>query len=172
MVSSLIVAAGTNGAIGGDNKMLWHMPADMKYFKEKTTNNTIIMGRKSYEAIGHALPKRVNIVISKNENYKLSDCYTVTSIEQALNLAQELYVNSEQTNEQQIFVIGGAQIYKLALPLVDKLYVTEIKGEFEGDAFFDKVDLNIWEEVSRESHKKDEKNKYDYDFVVYERIEN
>ena len=172
MVSSLIVAAGTNGAIGGDNKMLWHMPADMKYFKEKTTNNTIIMGRKSYEAIGHALPKRVNIVISKNENYKLSDCYTVTSIEQALNLAQELYVNSEQTNGQQIFVIGGAQIYKLALPLVDKLYVTEIKGEFEGDAFFDKVDLNIWEEVSRESHKKDEKNKYDYDFVVYERIEN
>lgn len=172
MVSSLIVAAGTNGAIGGDNKMLWHMPADMKYFKEKTTNNTIIMGRKSYEAIGHALPKRVNIVISKNENYKLSDCYTATSLQKAFSLAQELFVNSEQTNEQQIFVIGGAQIYKLALPLVDKLYVTEIKGEFEGDAFFDKVDLNIWEEVSRDSHKKDEKNKYDYDFVIYERIEN
>jgi dihydrofolate reductase len=172
MVSSLIVAAGTNGAIGGDNKMLWHMPADMKYFKEKTTNNTIIMGRKSYEAIGHALPKRVNIVISKNENYKLSDCYTVTSIEQALNLAQELYANGEQIAEQQIFVIGGAQIYKLAMPLVDKLYVTEIKGEFDGDAFFDKVDLNIWKEVSRDSHKKDEKNKYDYDFVIYERIEN
>lgn len=172
MVSSLIVAAGTNGAIGGDNKMLWHMPADMKYFKEKTTNNTIIMGRKSYEAIGHALPKRVNIVISKNENYKLSDCYTVTSIDQALNLAQELYANSEQITEQQIFVIGGAQIYKLAMPLVDKLFVTEIKGEFDGDAFFDKVDLNIWKEVSRDSHKKDEKNKYDYDFVIYERIEN
>jgi dihydrofolate reductase len=172
MVSSLIVAAGTNGAIGGDNKMLWHMPADMKYFKEKTTNNTIIMGRKSYEAIGHALPNRVNIVISKNENYKLSDCYTVTSIEQALNLAQELYVNSEKTTDKQIFVIGGAQIYKLALPLVDKLYITEIKGEFEGDAFFDKVDLNIWKEASRDSYKKDEKNKFDYDFVIYERIEN
>ncbi len=169
MVSSLIVAAGSNGAIGGDNKMLWHMPADMRYFKEMTTNNTVIMGRKSYEAIGKPLPNRVNIVISKNEKYKLNGCYTVTSIEEALNLAQKLYGNNSKTTEQQIFVIGGAQIYKLAIPIVDKLYVTEIKGEFEGDAFFDNVDLNIWREASRDSHKKDEKNKYDYNFVVYER---
>jgi dihydrofolate reductase len=169
MVSSIIVAAASNGAIGGDNKMLWHMPTDMKYFKNMTTNHTVIMGRKSYDALGKPLPNRVNIVISKNENYELNGCYTVTSLEQAFNLAQELYANNDETTEQQIFVIGGAQIYKLAMPIVDKLYVTEIKGVFDGDAFFDKVDLSIWEEIARDSHQKDEKNKYDYDFVVYER---
>lgn len=169
MVSSIIVAAASNGAIGGDNKMLWHMPTDMKYFKNMTTNHTVIMGRKSYDALGKPLPNRVNIVISKNENYKLNGCYTVTSLDEAFNLAQELYSNNDDAAEQQIFVIGGAQIYRLAMPLVDKLLVTEIKGEFDGDAFFDKVDQNIWEETARDSHKKDDKNAFDYDFVVYER---
>lgn len=169
MVLSIIVAAATNGAIGGDNKMLWHMPTDMQYFKKMTTNHTVIMGRKSYDALGKPLPNRVNIVISKNVKYKLNGCYTVTSLTEAIDLAQELYTATGETAEQQIFVIGGAQIYKLAMPLVDKLYVTEIKAHFEGDAFFDKVDLNIWEEVTRDARKSDEKNKYDYDFVVYER---
>lgn len=146
------------------------MPNDFKYFKNKTINNTIIMGRKSYEALGKPLPNRVNIVISKNADYQVNGGFVVVSLEEAFNLAQELYTNSDQTAEQQIFVIGGAQIYRLAMPIVDRLYVTEIKGEFDGDAFFDKVDQNIWEETSRDSYQNDEKNAYDYDFVVYERI--
>jgi dihydrofolate reductase len=169
MKLNLIVAVASNGVIGGDNKLLWHLPADLKYFKQLTTNNTIIMGRKTYDSIGRPLPNRTNIVISRNKNITINGCYTVTSLENAIKKAQELFVSNEANQEQQIFVIGGAQIYKLALETADKIYLTEIKANFEGDTFFEKIDESLWIEIARESHTADKKNTVNFDFATYEK---
>jgi dihydrofolate reductase len=168
---SLIVAIAENGVIGGDNKLLWHLPADLKYFKQLTTGNIIIMGRKTYESIGKPLPNRINIVISRDLNYSNEGCINVNSIEEAIEIAENL--NAEcliaKNPIHEIFVIGGAQIYKLAIVLANKLYVTEVKAKFEGDTYFDPIDKTKWSETSRIAHSKDEKNTIEYDFVVYQR---
>jgi dihydrofolate reductase len=163
------VAIAENDVIGSNNKLLWHLPADLKYFRQLTTNNIIVMGRKTYESIGKPLPNRTNIVISRNAEYALEGCFTVTSVEKAIEKAAELFVQNETTNSQKIFIIGGAQIYKLSMPLADKLYVTEVKAHFEGDTFFDPILKSDWKEISRIAHNADEKNNYKYDFVVYQR---
>jgi len=161
-MKSIIVAYDKNFGIGAANDLLWarDLPADLAHFKKLTMGSTIIMGYNTYLSIGKALPGRQNVVI--NWEYEDIDGFdVVTSLDEA-------YRVSENDN---IFVIGGGSIYKLAIDTVDTLYATEVQASFEkADVFFPKVDKDVWREVSREEHLADESNKYDFDFVVFERI--
>lgn len=159
---SIIVAKAKNNIIGKDNKLLWSLPADLKRFKELTTDHTIIMGRKTFESLGRVLPNRKHVVFSQNTNFSVND-ENVRIVHSMLEIKE--YIDDENEN----FVIGGAMIYSLLMPYVTKMYVTEIDKDFEGDSFFPKIDLEKWKEVSREKGPKDEENKLDFDFVVYER---
>ena len=159
---SIIVAKAKNNVIGKDNKLLWSLPADLKRFKELTTDHTIIMGRKTFESLGRVLPNRKHVVFSQNTNFSVND-ENVRIVHSMLEIKE--YIDDENEN----FVIGGAMIYSLLMPYVTKMYVTEIDKDFEGDSFFPKIDLEKWKEVSREKGPKDEENKLDFDFVVYER---
>ena len=159
---SIIVAKAKNNIIGKDNKLLWSLPADLKRFKELTTDHTIIMGRKTFESLGKVLPNRKHVVFSQNTNFSVND-ENVRIVHSMLEIKE--YIDDENEN----FVIGGAMIYSLLMPYVTKMYVTEIDKDFEGDSFFPKIDLEKWKEVSREKGPKDEENKLDFDFVVYER---
>ncbi len=157
---TIIVAIAKNNAIGKGNDLIWYLPADLKRFKKITTGHTIIMGRNTFESIGKPLPNRRSIIITRQKDYKIEGCFTANSIEQALELAKD---------ENEVFIIGGSQIYKQVLEkkLADRLDVTLVHEEFDADAFFPKIDLNIWEETKREDFKADEKNKYDYSFLTY-----
>ena len=159
---SIIVAKAKNNIIGKENKLIWHLPEDLKHFKQVTTGHTIIMGRKTFESLGRVLPNRKHIVFSQNPDFKVSD-ENVEVVHSMLQIQE--YIESKEEN----FVIGGAMIYNLLMPYVTKLYVTEIHKDFEGDAFFPRIDLNVWQEVSREKGLENEENNLDYDFVVYER---
>lgn len=160
---SIIVAKAKNNIIGKDNKLLWHLPDDLKRFKELTIGHNIIMGRKTYESLGKILPNRKHIVFTQNPNFNI-DNENVQIVHSMLEI-QEYIENSEEN-----FVIGGAMIYNLLMPYVTKMYITEIEKDFQGDAFFPRIDTQIWKEVSREKGIKDENNDFDYDYVVYERI--
>lgn len=160
---SIIVAVSENGVIGKDNQLLWKLSADLKYFKNLTTNHAVIMGRKTYESIGKPLPNRKNIVISGNNSFSAEGIEVVSSLEKAIEKAQNSLPNDE------IFIIGGGTIYKQALSMADKVYLTEVKISIQGDTFFPKLDSEMWKEVSRTSHRADEKNEFDYAFVIYER---
>ncbi len=159
---SIIVAKAKNNIIGKENQLIWHLPADLKHFKEITSGHTIIMGRKTFESLGRVLPNRKHIVFSQNPDFKVND-ENVQIVHSMLEIQQ--YIESEEEN----FVIGGAMIYNLLMPHVTKMYVTEIEEEFEGDAFFPRVNPEIWEETSREKGIKDEKNNLDYYYVTYRR---
>lgn len=160
---SIIVAKAKNNIIGKDNQLIWHLPEDLKRFKQLTTGHTIIMGRKTFESLGKVLPERKHIVFSQNPDFKIHD-ENVQVVHSMLEIQE--YIENEEEN----FVIGGAMIYNLLMPYVTKMYVTEIAQDFEGDAFFPRIDTNIWREVSREKGIKDEKNPLDYEYAVYERI--
>ena len=162
---SIIVAKAKNNIIGKDNKMIWHLPEDLKHFKELTTGHTIIMGRKTFESLGKPLPNRKHIIFSQNPDFKVEDenVEVVHSLLQIQDLIEE---------KEEAFVIGGAMIYNFLMPYVKKMYVTEIEKDFDGDTFFPRIDNNIWKETSREKGIEDEKNDFDYFFVTYERIEN
>lgn len=159
---SIIVAAAENNAIGKDNQLLWHLPNDLKFFKRTTSGHTVIMGRKTYESVGMPLPNRRNIVITRQDDYALEDAEVVHSLEEALALSA--------SDGEEIFIVGGAQIYEEALPLTEKLYFTRVHGTFEGEAFFPHVQESEWELISKEEHKKDEKHDYAYTFLIYERV--
>ncbi|MDO6506130.1 type 3 dihydrofolate reductase [Colwellia sp. 4_MG-2023] len=168
-ILSMIVATANNNIIGKDNDMPWHLPADLAYFKKVTVGKPIIMGRKTYESIGRALPGRRNIVISRDANYlpqgKGSEGVdVVTSVEQALAL-----VNGGDEAIAEVMVIGGGAIYKHCLPNADRLYVTHIKADIDGDTQFPNYDGDGWKKVSSELRKSDEKNNYDLEFCIYER---
>lgn len=160
---SIIVAKAKNNIIGKENKLIWKLPADLKHFKELTTGHTIIMGRKTFESLGRVLPNRKHIVFSQNPDFKVDD-ENVQVVHSMLEIQE--YIENEEEN----FVIGGAMIYNLLMPYVTKMYVTEIDEEFEGDAFFPKINPEIWKEINREKGPKDEKNDLDYDYVTYEKI--
>jgi len=164
MIVSAIVATAKNNIIGKDNDIPWYLPADLKYFKKTTLHHHIIMGRNSFESIGRPLPKRTNIVVTRNPFYVATGCIVVHSIEEGLEIAQ----NNEET---EAFIIGGAQIYKQSMDLWDRLYLTEVDLEVEGDTAFPELDPSAWKEVSREAHAADEKNEHDYVFRVLERRE-
>ncbi|MDB5167646.1 MAG: dihydrofolate reductase [Candidatus Saccharibacteria bacterium] len=159
-MKSIIVAYDKNRGIGAANDLLWtrDLPADLRHFKELTTGHSIIMGRRTYESLGRPLPNRKNIVISHSTE-QIPDVIVVGSLDEAYAIA----------NDAEIFIIGGGQIYQLAIDGVDRLLVTEVDGSFEADVFFPAVNPAIWIEVKRDHHPKDELNKYDYDFVTYER---
>jgi dihydrofolate reductase len=166
MTISLIVAKSENNAIGKDNDLLWHLPADMKYFRNTTMGHFVVMGRKTLESFDKPLPGRTTIVVTRNNHYRAEGCLTFHSISDAIKLGQE-------HKQKEIFVLGGAEIYKQALDqdLIDKMYITEVKAVFENaDAFFPEYDLLKWKETKREEHEPDEKNEYAYSFVELERI--
>jgi len=162
MTVSAIVATAKNNVIGMNNDIPWYLPADLKYFKKKTLDHHIIMGRKSYESIGRPLPKRTNVIVTRDPFYVASNCLITHSVEEALQLALD-------NNEDEAFIIGGGEIYKLAMPFVDRLYLTEVDLEVEGAVFFPTIDLAEWELVSEEAHEADEKNKMAYTFKIFER---
>lgn len=159
---SIIVAHDRNRVIGKNNQLPWHLPQDLAYFKKVTMGRPVIMGRKTHESIGRLLPGRENIVITRNKNYQADGCMIIHS----LNDIRQL----EKKFQGEIFIIGGAEIFEKTLHEVDRLYITYIDEEFEGDTFFPEINLNEWKEISREKGIKDEKNPYDYEFIVYERI--
>ena len=157
---SIIVAKAKNNIIGKENKLIWHLPDDLKHFKDLTTGHTIIMGRKTFESLGRVLPNRKHIVFSQNPDFKVND-ENVEIVHSMLQIQE--YIENEQEN----FVIGGAMIYNLLMPYVSKMYVTKIEKDFEGDAFFPRIDENIWEEISREKGIKNEENNLDYEYITY-----
>lgn len=157
---SMVVAHADNRIIGKDNDMPWHLPADLKYFKQTTLGKPVVMGRKTYESIGRPLPGRLNIVISRDEKYQAEGITCVTSVEQALEQAGDV---------EEIMVIGGGAIYAHCLPAANRLYITHIDAAIDGDTQFPEYDLNLWQKVSSEKRAADEKNAYDLDFCVYER---
>lgn len=160
---SIVVAKAKNNMIGKENKLMWKLPADLQHFKELTTGHTIIMGRKTFESLGRVLPNRKHIVFSQNPDFKVKD-ENVQVVHSMLEIQE--YIEDEKEN----FVIGGAMIYNLLMPHVTKMYVTEIEEEFEGDAFFPRINTEIWQETSREKGPKDEANNLDYDYVTYDKI--
>ncbi len=157
---SIIVAIGKNNEIGKKNGLLWRSPADMKHFRKITMLHPVIMGRKTFESIGKPLLNRKNIVITRDANYKKEGVEIVHSLSGALDLFPD--------KNEEIFVIGGEEIYKQVLPITDKLYITYVNGEFpEADAFFPEIEKNKWQEVKKEKYPKDDLNKYDLEFVEY-----
>ena len=160
---SIIVAKGKNNIIGKDNEMVWHLPEDLKHFKNLTTGHTIIMGRKTFESLGKPLPNRKHIIFSQNPDFKVND----ENVEVVHSLLQ---IQDLIEGKQEAFVIGGAMIYNFLMPNVKKMYVTEIEKDFEGDTFFPIIDSEVWKETSREKGIKNEENNLDYYFVTYERI--
>jgi dihydrofolate reductase len=157
---SIIVATTNNGVIGKDNQLLWKLSADLKQFKALTTGHSVIMGRKTFDSIGRALPNRTNIVISRQKDLIFPEGVLQTnSLEKAIEIAKNYPGNEE------IFIIGGGNVYEQALKITDKVYLTEVKTSMEGDAFFPNLDRSEWSEISRISHIKDDKNEYDFDFV-------
>jgi len=165
MKVSLIAAAAQNRVIGKNNDLPWRLPDDMKFFMETTRGHHVIMGRKNYDSLPEKykpLPHRTNVVVTRQKDFEAPGCTVVHDIADALSVARNHH-------EKEVFVIGGAEIYKLAMPYADLLYLTEIHAVVEGDTFFPEVDHSEWEEVSRQHHAKDDRHPYSFDFVVYER---
>ena len=160
MIISIISAVAENMVIGRDNSLPWSLPADLEYFKKKTLNKPVIMGQKTYESIGRALPNRKNIVLSYNKNYSAEGIVVVGSIDDAIKEAKGV---------AEVMIIGGASIYEQFLPLANKLYLTFIHHSFEGDSKFPDFDRIQWKEVSRVDNEPDERNKYSYSFVILEK---
>ncbi len=172
MTISLIAGIGKNNELGKDNQLLWKLPADLKHFRDTTRGHTVIMGRKTFESLPNgALPNRRNIVITRDPNYRAENIEVVNSIEEAIRLAslEQGKKFEENQEEVEVFVIGGAEIYKQALPFVNKLYITHVDGEFDADTFFPEIDKNIWKEISRKDHLMDENNECNFSFVEYEK---
>jgi dihydrofolate reductase len=162
MTLSLIVAVSENGVIGRSGDLPWHLSADLRRFKQLTMGHTIVMGRKTYESIGRPLPGRTSLVLTHDKAYQAEGCRIVSSLDEALRVAAD---DSER------FVIGGQQIYRLALPRADRLYWTQVHAQIDGDTFFPEVDWDDWTMIEDERHPADEKNQFDYSFRVYQRAE-
>ncbi|MDP2656538.1 MAG: dihydrofolate reductase [bacterium] len=157
---SLIAAVGKNRVIGKDNGLPWHLPVDLKHFKDLTTGHTVIMGLKTYESIGRPLPNRINIVLTSDTSFTTPGCLVAHSLDEAIGLAHD-----------DAFIIGGANLYAQALDRVGRMYLTCVHASPDGDVFFPEFDITQWKEVSREEHKADEENEYDYSFVTLEKYE-
>ena len=166
MIVSLIVAVSENKVIGKDNDLVWHLPTDMKFFKDTTKHHFVIMGRRNFESIPHKyrpLPNRTNVVVSRQENLEAEGCLVVNSIEEAIELAKK-------AKDNEPFIIGGGQIYKYALDnnLVDRVYLTRVHTEIDGDTFFDDLDEN-WKLAYEEHHPKDDRHPFSFTFQTFER---
>ena len=154
-----IAATAENNALGKDNKLVWHLPNDFKRFKEITIGHTIILGRKTFESFPKPLPNRTHIIVSRQNNYQVPEnCFVVNSIEKALEMAPK---------NENVFVIGGAEIYKQSLHLTDKIELTRVHTTCDADAFYPEIDQNQWKIVNEEFHLKDEKHNFDFTFITY-----
>jgi len=163
MIISQIVAISRNRVIGKDNKLPWHMPDDLAYFFRMTRGRHIIIGRKNFEANGKALPDRVNIVVTRRNDYEAPGCIIVHSPENAIQYARS-------AGEKEAFISGGSGIYRATLDITDRIYLTLIDAEVEGDVFYPKLNMNQWRTVSEIKHKADARNKYDYTYFIFERL--
>ncbi|HMK27635.1 MAG TPA: dihydrofolate reductase [Chitinophagaceae bacterium] len=163
MTISFVVAAATNNAIGKDGKLPWHLPNDMKHFKNITWGMPIVMGRKTFESLGRALPGRKNIVITRQPGWKTEGAIAVKNIDDALFVARE-------TDAKEIMVIGGGEIYKTLFDKAHRIYLTRVEVEPEADTFFPALHPEKWQLMSQQDHEADEKNAYNYSFQVWERI--
>jgi dihydrofolate reductase len=158
---SLIVAMANNRVIGINNTLPWYLPADLKHFKALTMGHHIVMGRKTFESIGKPLPGRTSVVITRNANYSVPGVIVVNSLEAAI---------SSCNDDVEIFVIGGAELYRQAIILADRIYLTKIDADFSGDTYFTELDSKLWQETKRVAHAPDEKNSFPYQFVIYDRM--
>ena len=160
MKISIIVAFDENKLIGKDNRLPWHLPADLKHFKTLTMGHHMIMGRKTYDSIGKPLPGRVSIVVTRQQQLQIDDCVIVNTLEDAIKKCE---------GQDEVFIIGGAEIFKSVLPITTNLYITQIHYAFDGDTYFPDISETEWQETSREKHFADEKNNWDYSFINYSR---
>ena len=158
---TIIVAMGKNRAIGKDNQLLWHLPNDLKHFKELTLGHPIIMGRKTYESIGKPLPNRTNIVVSRKKDWFEEGILIVGTLKEALKFAKKI--------DENFFIIGGGNIYEQTIDLADKLEVTLVDTNADADTFFPEINDSIWKKTNETCHEKDEKNMYDFCFQTFER---
>lgn len=156
-----VVAISQNRVIGKDNQLIWHMPADLKHYKNVTMGHHMIMGRKTYESIGRPLPGRTTVIITRDKNYKAEGCIVVHSLDEALKVA---------ANDNEPCIVGGGEIFRQAMDITDKIYLTIIHHDFEGDTFYPELDPAKWRLTKREDFQPDEKNKYPYSFCEYERV--
>ncbi len=158
----ILVAFDENRVIGKNNALIWHLPADLKRFKALTTGHVIIMGRKTYESIGRPLPNRTTVVISRQQDLKIEGVILAHSVEEAILKAKSI-------SRDDIFIVGGAEIYQLSLPLADQILVTQLHDIFEGDAFFPEISPAIWEVAEQERGVTDEQNAYQFSYITYAR---
>jgi dihydrofolate reductase len=158
---SLIAAMGRNRVIGKDNQLVWHLPADLRHFKETTIGKPVIMGRKTFESVGKSLPGRTTVVVTRRVDFVAPGCLLAGSLEQALELV---------SSEPEILIAGGGEIYRQAIPVCDRMYITIIEHEFEGDTFFPEFDHREWVIEEERRHEADEKNRYPMLFRTYRRI--
>lgn len=163
MLISAIVAMSKNRVIGKDNGIPWYLPADMKYFKKTTMGHHVIMGRKTFLSIGRPLPKRTNIVLTRDPFFVATDVIVASSIKEAINY-------SLSAKEDEVFIIGGGEIYKQSMQQLDRIYLTQIDIEIEGEVFFPELNELEWKMLFEEPHQADEKNPHNYNFQIYERI--
>ena len=157
---TMIAAAGENNALGKDGDLVWHLPDDFKRFKQLTTGHHIIMGRKTFESFPKPLPNRTHVVITRNKNYDKEGCIVVHTLEDALEIAKD---------DEQPFIIGGGEIYSLALPFAKKIELTRVHGSFDADAFFPKLDTTQWKLIDDVFHDKDERHNYAFTYLTYVR---
>jgi len=161
-MTTIVVAMGEKNEIGFENQLLWHLPKDLKHFKDLTSGHPIIMGRKTYESIGKALPNRTNIVISRKKDWFQEGVLIVGSIKEAVKFAKKI--------DENIFIIGGGNIYEQTMEIADRLEVTLVKANLKADTFFPKINPEIWEKTNEIFHEKDEKNPYDFCFRTFDKI--
>lgn len=161
-MTTIVVAMGEKNEIGFENQLLWHLPTDLKHFKDITSGHPVIMGRKTYESIGKALPNRTNIVVSRKKNWFEEGILIVGSIKEAMKFAKKI--------DEEVFIIGGGNIYEQTMDIADRLEVTLVKADLKADTFFPKIDEKIWKKTNEVCHEKDEKNAYDFCFQTFEKI--
>ncbi|MDR6406179.1 MULTISPECIES: dihydrofolate reductase [Chryseobacterium] len=161
-MTTIVVAMGEKNEIGFKNQLLWHLPKDLKHFKDITSGHPIIMGRKTYESIGKPLPNRTNIVVSRQKDWFEEGILIVGSIKEAIKFAKKI--------DEEVFIIGGGNIYEQTMDIVDVLEVTLVKADLEADTYFPKIDSKVWKKTDEVCHEKDEKNQYDFCFQRFEKI--
>jgi dihydrofolate reductase len=158
---TLIAAMSENRVIGKDNQLIWHFPEDLKHFRKRTSGHHVIMGRKTFESVGRPLPKRINIIITRQTDYVAEGCLVAHSLEEAIALVE---------NDEQPFIVGGAEIYKQALDLANSIELTVIHGVYEGDSFFPELNDSIWKLARAEPKEADDKHIHPYEFLSYKKI--
>lgn len=162
MLVALVVAMGRNRVIGRDNALPWHLPADLRHFRAVTLGKPVVMGRRTHESIGRPLPERTNIVLSRDESYQAAGCVVLPSLEAALEYCRD---------SAELMVIGGASLYRQALPRAQRIYLTEIQQDFAGDTVFPPLEADAWREIARDDRPADGKNPYPHSFIVLERTQ-